>query len=289
MSDSISSNHHDVSSGYLNDYTDFDASVTGSHDKRRNSLDTVDTNLTVEDHYASFDRYPKMSDLERVPWGDQEVLNVLREGRNKQFSGHITVEMMQRLSYYLQRPLARIAREAQRLSTTFCRCGRDEIQTAMKIVLFRSLADSCLQACHKAAALFSMSGDTYKMSKSSRCGLRFSVGKFQRWMIDSYVAVRIQEYAAIYMTACMENLLEEIVLQVLAKQQIGKFTSHRQVMGFYVSSGVLLLFFKSKFKLTLGLYLVQLSVGILIVSTLPLHKKKNVSADVPEGDGEMKK
>ena len=253
MSDSISSNHHEVSSGYLNDYTDFDASVTGSHDIRRNSLDTVDTNLTVENHYASFDRYPKMSDLERVPWGDQEVLNVLREGRTKQFSGHITVEMMQRLSYYLQRPLARIAREAQRLSTTFCRCGRDEIQTAMKIVLSRSLADSSLQACHKAAALFSMSGDTYKMSKSSRCGLRFSVGKFQRFMIDSYVAVRIQEYAAIYMTACMENLLEEIVLQVLAKQQIGKFTSHRLVAEFYVSlRGCCCYFLSPSLNLLLG-------------------------------------
>lgn len=225
MSDSISSNHHDVSSGYLNDYTDFDASANGSHDnnrQRRNSLETVDTNLTVEDHYATFDRYAKMLDLERVPWGDQEVLNVLREGRAKQFSGHITVEMMQRLSYYLQRPLARIAREAQRLSTTFCRCGRDEIQSAMKMILSRSLADSCLQACHKAAALFALSGDTYKTSKSSRCGLRFSVGKFQRWMIDCYVSVRIQEYAAIYMTACIENLLEEIVLQVLTKQHIGK-------------------------------------------------------------------
>ena len=218
----MSSNPHDVSSGYLNDYTDFDVSVNGSHDKRRNSLETVDTNLTIEDHYASFDRYPKMSELERAPWTEQEVLNVLREGRTKQLSGHITVEMMHRLSDLLQRPLARISREAQRLSTTFCRCGRDEVQTAMRIVLSRSLADSCLQACHKAVALFAMSGDTYKMSKSSRCGLKFSVGKFQRWMIDCYVSVRIQEYAAIYMTACIENLLEEIVLQVLAKQLKGK-------------------------------------------------------------------
>ena len=229
MSDSVSSHHHDVSSGYLNDYTDFDASGGGSHEnhrERRNSLDTVDTNLTVEDHYAIFDKYPKMAEPERVPWGDQEVLNVLREGRTKHLSGSITVEMMQRLSHLIQRPLIRITHEAQRLSGTFCKCGREEVTTAMKLILSRSLAESCLQACYKAAALYAMSGDTFRSSKSSRCGLRFSVGKFQRWMIDAYVSIRVQELGAIYLTACMENLLEEIVLLVLGKGQIGKAKSN---------------------------------------------------------------
>ncbi len=223
MSESRSSGQlskNDNSSGYMNDYTDIEASYCGHG--RRNSLETVDTNLTVELDYSYLDKFNKMVEVERVPWAEQEVLNILREGRTKEFSGHITVEIMQRLAYLLQRPLGRIAKEMQRLSQTFCRCGRDEVHAAMKIVLARSLADSCLQACHKATALYAMSGDTFKSSKSTRCGLRFSVGKFHRWMIDAGIALRIHEFAAIYLTACMENLLEEIVLMALSKEQLGK-------------------------------------------------------------------
>ena len=229
QSGSQSSGQAEVSSGYLNDYTDVDGdvdpvSVQPRHatEHRRPSLDTVDTTITNLEDYSYLEKYTKLTEPSRVPWGEQEVLNILREGRPKDLSGHITVEMMQRLVYLLQRPLVRIAKEAQRLSWTFCKCGKDEIHTAMKVILSRSLADSCLQACHKAAALYAMSGDTFKQSKSVRCGLRFSVGKFHRWMVDCNVSIRVHEHAAIYLAACMENLLEEIVIITLGKQRLGK-------------------------------------------------------------------
>ena len=216
------SSQNDTSSGYINDYNDDVTTSCCDHTKRYSIAETVDTNFTVEMEYSSFDKYPKMVDPERVPWSEQEVLNSLREGRTSHLSGHITVEIMQHTALLLQRPLMRITREAQRLSQTFCRCGREEISAAIKIVLARPLADRCLQACHKAAALYSMSGDTFKKSKSSRCGLHFSVGKFHRWMLDSAAALRIQEFAAIYLTACMEALLEEYILMSVGEEPLSK-------------------------------------------------------------------
>ena len=221
MSESFSSStsfeKHEVCSGYLNDYSDFEASMC--QHRRHSMAETINTSIS-EDH-SILDTFPKLVDLERLPWGEQEVLNVLREGRTKRYSGHITVEMMQRLAYLLQRPLVRIAREIQRLSLTFHSCTKHEVQTGIKVVLSQSLADSCLQACLKAVALYSMGSDSLKQSKSSRCGLHFNVGRFHRWMVDAQVGVRVQEFAAIYLAACMENLLEEIVLQALAKEQLG--------------------------------------------------------------------
>lgn len=214
------SSHNDTSSGYINDYNE------DCPDPKRYSLaETVDTNFSVDMEYSAVDKYPKMADPERVPWSEQEVLNVLREGRTKHLSGHITVEIMQQMAYLIQRPLVRISREAQRLSQTFCRCGKEEMSSAIKIVISHPLADSCLQACQKAAALYSMGGDTFKKNKSVRCGLRLSVGKFHRWLLDSAAAQRISEFAAIYFTACIEHLLEEIILMSVGEEVLGESDS----------------------------------------------------------------
>lgn len=61
--------------------------------------------------------------------------------------------------------------------------------------------------------MFAVSGDQLKQSKASRSGLQLPVGRFLRWMSDVRLGRMIHEYAAIYLTAGIENLLEEILLQ----------------------------------------------------------------------------
>lgn len=61
--------------------------------------------------------------------------------------------------------------------------------------------------------MFAVSGDQLKQSKASRSGLQLPVGRFLRWMTDVKLGRMVHEYAAIYLTAGIENLLEEILLQ----------------------------------------------------------------------------
>ena len=178
--------------------------------------------------------YPMLPELDRCPWNEQDVLHVLREGRPKHLSSHITVEMLQHACHLLRRPLTRVATEIRRLCVTLRRCGKTEVQNACGIILSRSLADSCQQACAKAVALYSMSAESLKKSKSSRCGLKFSVGKFHRWMVDMKLATYVHEYAAIFLAAAMENLLEEMVLRALADQKLGKHKHSNQ----WVTGGI---------------------------------------------------
>lgn len=65
---------------------------------------------------------------------------------------------------------------------------------SFRIVLCPPLADSCIKACLRAAAMLAVSGDcTLKQSKSSRAGLQMQVGRFHRWMADVNLARFIHE------------------------------------------------------------------------------------------------
>lgn len=126
-------------------------------------------------------------------------------------------DVLLRLSVLVSRALVRVAKESQRLSLRYAKCTKYEIQSAIKIVLSWSVSMSCISAALSALSLYNMSTEEDKFSrgKSVRCGLIFSVGKFFRWMVDSRIAVRIHEHAAIYLAASVESLFREVYARVL--------------------------------------------------------------------------
>ncbi|XP_031420078.1 ankyrin repeat and BTB/POZ domain-containing protein BTBD11-B isoform X2 [Clupea harengus] len=197
--------------------------LTDSMHSRHNSLDTVNTVL-VEDaeNLESAGHCAKLPELEDVPWSLGEVETALRkeeELRDGAFPG----DLLARLSALVSRALVRIAKEAQRLSLRYAKCTKYEIQSAIKIVLSWTISVNCITASLSALSMYNMSTeDKFSRGKSERCGLVFSVGKFFRWMVDSRVALRVHEHAAIYLCACMESLFREVFTRALRTALVEK-------------------------------------------------------------------
>lgn len=190
--------------------------LTESMHSRHNSLDTVNTVLAEDTEILECSgQCAKLPELEEdVPWSLGEVEGALRKDEDL-CVGNASREILAKLSALVSRTLVRIAREAQRLSLRYARCTKHEIQSAIKMVLSWTISVNCITAALSALSLYNMStGDKFSRGKNARCGLVFSVGKFFRWMVDSRVALRIHEHAAIYLCACMESLFRELFSRV---------------------------------------------------------------------------
>jgi hypothetical protein len=68
-----------------------------------------------------------------MPWNELDVVAVLQRGRTKELVHRISVDIVARLTYCLQRPLVRLARETQRLATNFAKCTQNDVRTAVKV------------------------------------------------------------------------------------------------------------------------------------------------------------
>ncbi|XP_072309784.1 ankyrin repeat and BTB/POZ domain-containing protein 3-A isoform X1 [Eucyclogobius newberryi] len=190
--------------------------LTESMHSRQNSLDTVNTVLAEDtDLLESSGQCAKLPELEDVPWSLGEVEGALGKDETL-MAGGPPPEVLTRLSALISLALVRVAREAQRLSLRYAKCTKHEIHSAIKMVLSWTISVNCITAAVSALSLYNMTtGDKLSRGKSARCGLVFSVGKFFRWMVDSRVALRIHEHAAIYLTACMESLFRDVFSRVL--------------------------------------------------------------------------
>ncbi|XP_047430835.1 ankyrin repeat and BTB/POZ domain-containing protein BTBD11-A isoform X2 [Mugil cephalus] len=190
--------------------------LTESMHSRQNSLDTVNTVLAEDTEILECSgQCAKLPELEDVPWSLGEVEGALRKDEELMV-GNPPPEVLARLSALVSRALVRIAREAQRLSLRYAKCTKHEVQSAIKVVLSWTISVNCITASLSAMSLYNMSSVCkFSRGKSARCGLVFSVGKFFRWMVDSRVALRIHEHAAIYLAACMESLFREVFSRVL--------------------------------------------------------------------------
>lgn len=177
------------------------------------SLETVPT-LLAEDAGTGSGSCAALTELEELPWSLEDVAAAaLSREQEAPIPDSPPQDVLLRLSLLLSRALLRIAREAQRLSQRYQSCSRYEVQSSVRMTLSWSMSACCLSAALTALSLYNMSQEEQRFSrgKSERCGLVFSVGRFFCWMVDSRVAVRIHEHAAIYLAACMENLLRQVL------------------------------------------------------------------------------
>lgn len=211
-------------------YSSLSAGSESSEPARRlgrySSMETVNTNVTSADEFVWVDSHNRLVELQHPPWSQYCLMRVIRIGRCRDFSDRVSAEAVPRLGYLLTRALVRISREIQRLSSVLGLCSKHEVVGAFKIVLCPALADSCIKACLRAAAMFFLSGDgTLKQTKSARAGLQLPVGRFHRWMVDARLGKLVHEYAAVYLCAAFENLLEEVLLQCIPSDSTATLTA----------------------------------------------------------------
>lgn len=87
----------------------------------------------------------RLVELQHLPWSNHDVLRVIQNGRVKESMERVAMETIPRLSYLMQRALVRLAREAQRLAKPVGMCGKQEVASALRIILCPVLADSCIK------------------------------------------------------------------------------------------------------------------------------------------------
>lgn len=113
------------------------------------------------------------------------------------------------LARLIRRPLARVLREARRLSSALGVCSAREVSAALRLALPPSLADVAEEGARRAAAMYATAdcGGTAARARTS-----LSPGAFLRWMVDERVAPFVHEFAAVHLCGAAETLLERMAV-----------------------------------------------------------------------------
>ncbi|XP_065057001.1 ankyrin repeat and BTB/POZ domain-containing protein 3-like [Rhopilema esculentum] len=171
-------------------------------------------------------RYNYLPDIKDEPWTPFDIRQTLRKVSRLRNREHLfTDKAITEVSRILKILLTRLAREIQRFSKIFNVCTRNEVYSATQVIFNKAVSRACIGNSYQAYYLYvhSINRNTEKhlrMSKSERSGLDISVGRVFRWMVRNNLANHISDSAAVYFTAILEYLIEEICY--LSDQAINK-------------------------------------------------------------------
>lgn len=111
----------------------------------------------------------RLVELQQLPWSNHDVLRVVQQGRVREQLDRVSMEAVPRLSYLLQRALVRVAREAQRLTRPLAMCSKQEVSSALKIVLSPALADSCIKVGYNNCVGYIVQSDYISVTVFIKC------------------------------------------------------------------------------------------------------------------------
>ena len=142
-----------------------------------------------------------------IPW--------IQVSRLKARQHLFTDKALWEISRLLKILLTRLSKEIRRFSQKFNICTRNEVYSATQVIFSKTVSRACIGSAYQAYYLYlnstKKSSDRHlRVSKSERAGLTVSVGKIFRWMLRNRIAPHVTDSAAVYLTAVLEYLVDEI-------------------------------------------------------------------------------
>ncbi len=173
-------------------------------------------------------------------WHKFQCPFLLQVSRLKSREHLFTDKSLWEVSRILKIFLTRISKEAQRFSRKFNICTRNEVYSATQVIFSKTVSRACIGSAYQAYYLylhsFRKTNERHlTISKSERSGLTISVGKIFRWMIRNRIAPHVTDSGAVYLTAVLEYLVDEICY--LSDQRLSKYSLMKII--FYVTNDMM--------------------------------------------------
>ncbi|GMR63059.1 hypothetical protein PMAYCL1PPCAC_33254, partial [Pristionchus mayeri] len=184
--------------------------------------------------------------LSTLPFGSRDVVAVLQARRCRPYSHFLDSTTLPRFVSLLEAPLLMLHEEISRLCTYSLKLTVEEVVTAIKVTFPLDVFSSCIKAGVQATTLFALSGTgALRKSLSKRADLNFCVGRVYRWLIDRMPNKPISDTVAVFLTATLECLLEELILRIIdsdskrvlsVKEVDEKLQGHKNLIEFFLAT-----------------------------------------------------